>query len=90
MESSKTKTADVSFDIQVEAFVHRFRSVEEFTREMRLAAAVFWYQRAEISMERAAQVAGLNIRGFLMTLAERGIDDDSVDMKDLERELARG
>ena len=90
MESSKAKTADVSFDIPVETFVHRFQSVEEFTREMRLAAAVFWYQRAEISMERAAQVAGLNIRDFLMTLAERGIDTVVVDMEDLKRELARG
>lgn len=90
MESSKTKTVEVRFAIPVEAFVQRFGSAEEFTREMRLAAAVFWYQRAEVSMERAAQIAGLNIRDFLLTLAERGIDTVVVDIDDLERELARG
>jgi predicted HTH domain antitoxin len=90
MELSKAETTEVSFSIPVAAFAHRFGSAEEFAREMRLAAAVFWYQRAEISLERASQVADLNIRDFLLTLADRGIDTVVVDIDDLERELARG
>lgn len=38
----------------------RGTSPEEFAREMRIAAAMYWYSRVEISQERAAQIAGLN------------------------------
>ena len=41
-------------------------------------------------MERAAQIAGLNIRDFLLTLAERQIDTVVLDLDDLKNELARG
>ena len=34
------------------------RSPEEFARELRVAAAIHWYQRGEISHEKAADVAG--------------------------------
>ena len=40
------------------------RSPSEFAREMRLAAAIHWYKRGEISQEKAAQVAGLGSRGL--------------------------
>ena len=43
-----------------EVFSALRRSPEEFVRELRLAAAVHWYLRREISQEKAAQVAGLN------------------------------
>lgn len=89
MTASKTETATVRFEIPVEAFAGRFESVDEFTRELRLAAAVFWYHRTEISMERAAQIAGLNIRDFLLTLAGRRIDTVIIDMDELKQELER-
>ena len=90
MESKNPETTEVRFAIPVDVFARRFESVEEFADEMRLAAAVFWYHRAEISMERAAQIAGLNVRDFLLTLANRGIETVVVDLEDIERELARG
>jgi len=36
------------------------RSPEEFVHEMRLAAAVHWYSRGDLSQERAAELAGLD------------------------------
>jgi predicted HTH domain antitoxin len=66
------------------------RSPEEFGRELRLAAAIHWYQRGQISQEKAAQVAGLDRTDFLMALAREGVDAFVVDFKDLERELERG
>jgi hypothetical protein len=36
------------------------RSPEEFGRELRRAAAILWYERGEVSQEKAAQVAGLS------------------------------
>ena len=45
------------------------RSPEEFARELRIAAAIHWYERGEISQEKAAHVAGLTRGQFLAELA---------------------
>jgi predicted HTH domain antitoxin len=66
------------------------RSPEVFGREMRLAAAIHWYQRSQISQEKAAEVAGLDRTDFLMALAREGVEAFVVDFDDLERELERG
>ena len=66
------------------------RSPDEFASQMRLAAAIHWYQRGEISQEKAAQVAGLDRTDFLLALAREGEDAFVVDFADLERELRRG
>ena len=66
------------------------RSPDEFANEMRLAAAIHWYKRGEISQEKAAQVAGLDRTDFLLALAREGEDAFVVDFADLERELQRG
>ena len=39
---------------------------------MRLAAAIHWFKRGEISQEKAAQVAGLDRTDFLLALARKG------------------
>jgi len=44
------------------------RRPEEFVQDIRQAAAIYWYQKAAISQEKAAQIAGLNRRDFLETL----------------------
>ena len=66
------------------------RSPDEFANEMRLAAAIHWYKRGEISQEKAAQVAGLDRTDFLLALARDGEDAFVVDFADLDRELKRG
>lgn len=63
---------------------------DEFTNEMRLAAAVSWYEQGKISQEVAARIAGLNRTDFLLALARMGKDSFKVDFSDLDRELARG
>ena len=65
------------------------RSPDEFANEMRLAAAIHWHKRGEISQEKAAQVAGLGRTYFLLTLARESEDAFVVDFADLERELQR-
>jgi predicted HTH domain antitoxin len=54
---------------------------------MRLAAAIYWYQKGEISQEKAASVAGLNRRDFLAALAREQVEVLAVDFNDLQREL---
>jgi len=66
------------------------RSPEEFARELRLAAAILWYERGEISQEKAAQVAGLSRTQFLLELARTKSDAFVVDVDDLRRELRLG
>jgi predicted HTH domain antitoxin len=80
----------ITMDLPEEAFAALRRSPAEFAREMRLAAAIHWYSRGEISQERAAGIAGLDRTDFLMALAERHVDVFAVDMESLDEELKRG
>ena len=70
-------------------FSARRRGPEEFLRDLRLAAAIHWYGRGEISQEKASQVAGLDRTDFLLALAREQVDAFVVDFDDLERELDR-
>jgi len=62
-------------------------SLESLTPAMRLAAVFSGYQRSEISQEKAAEMAGLNRRDFLMALAREKREVFAVDFNDLKREL---
>lgn len=79
----------LTLEFPEEVFSALRRSPAEFGREMRLAAAIHWYSRAEISQEKAAQIAGMSRAEFLGELARRKVDVFSVDPDDLQRELAR-
>ena len=65
-------------------------SPEEFARDLRVAAAIHWYERGELSQERAAQVAALTRPQFLMELARTRSGAFVVDFEDLKRELILG
>ena len=80
----------VTIDLPEEVFCTRDASPEEFVQRLRLAAAIYWYQRTEISQGRAAQIAGLNRKDFLEALAREKVDVFVVDFDDLKRELERG
>lgn len=69
-----------------EAFAALRRSPEAFAAEMRLAAAIHWYQQGMVSQERAAMLAGLPRMQFLAQLAGRGVDVVHVDAESLRRE----
>ena len=79
----------VTIELPEEVFSALRRSPKEFAEEMRLAAAIHWYSRGEISQEKAAQIAGLDRTDFLMALAVRHIDAFPVDMESLDEELNR-
>ena len=82
--------ATVTLELPADVFSALKRSPDEFARELRLAAAIYWYQRGEISQEKAANIAGLDRTDFLMTLAREQVDAFVVDFDDLQRELSRG
>lgn len=65
-------------------------SPREFTQQMKLAAAIAWYQEGKVSQEMAASISGLDRTDFLLELARHGKDSFRVDFDDLDEELKRG
>ena len=80
----------VSFEVPEVAMRAVSPTPEEFACAVRLAAAMFWYARAEISQGTAAAIAGLDRTEFLFALSRHQQDIFVVDFDDLDRELARG
>lgn len=65
------------------------KAPHEMAAEIRLAAAIHWYQHGLLSMEPAAEAAGLTRGHFLAELARRRVDVFSVDDEDFRREVGR-
>jgi len=63
------------------------KAPHEVAHEVRVAASIHWYQQGAISMERAAEFAGLGRADFLAELARRHVDVFVVEEEDLAREL---
>lgn len=63
------------------------KAPHEVPREIRIAASIHWYQQSVLSMERAAETAGMSRGEFLSELARRRVDVFVVDEEDLAREL---
>lgn len=80
---------DISIQLPDEVFSSFRCTPKDFVKKMQLAAAIHWYQKGEISQEKAAQIAGLNRRDFLLSLAQEKIDVFSVDFDELQQELNR-
>jgi predicted HTH domain antitoxin len=81
--------AKVTFELPEEVFSALKRSPEEFARDLRLAAAIHWYERGEVSQEKAARIAGMDRTDFLAELAREKANAFVVDFDDLKRELER-
>ena len=78
---------DVELPEKISSVLHC--SPNELDKELRIAAAVHWYQQGRISQEWAATIAGMDRTDFLLTLAKLGKASFQVDFDDLDRELAR-
>lgn len=56
---------------------------------IRLAAALYWCSRGELSTGRAAQLAGLSYAGFLEEAARQKADLFRYDIEDIKDEVSR-
>ena len=64
---------------------------ESLAREMRIAAAVQWYAKRELSQERAAELAGLSRPAFVDALSRYGVSPFQVTAAELiEESMDRG
>jgi predicted HTH domain antitoxin len=77
----------VSMEIPETAFAALRKTPEDFVREMRLAAAIKWYEVGELSQGKAAEVAGLTRAEFLTALARFKVSPWQYTAEELSAEL---
>ena len=63
---------------------------ETFIKEMRLAAAVKWYELGMVSQSKGAEIAGVSRHEFLDALGRFGVSPFQITPEQLGEELARG
>jgi predicted HTH domain antitoxin len=81
--------ATVTIEVPDDAFSALRRSPKEFAEEMRLAAAILWYHKRLISQGKAAAIAGVSRRGFLMALYHATVEAIQVDIEEMKEEVER-
>ena len=85
MDASMSTT--LTIELPEDAFSILRTSPENFGRELRLGAAVKWYELGRISQGKAAELAGLNRADFLDALASYGVSPIQSTPEELEDEL---
>ncbi len=61
-----------------------------FAKDLRLAAAVKWYELREVSQARAAEIAGVSRADFLEALGRYGVSPFQYDADEATEEAGRG
>jgi predicted HTH domain antitoxin len=71
----------IGFDIDEGVLARMHREPQEFARELRIAAAVKWYEQQAVSQGRAAEIAGVSRSEFIEALSRYGVSpfQDTVD-----------
>ena len=81
--------AAVTIDLPEGTFSGLGQTPEEFVREMRLAAAIFWYARGEVSQGKGAEIAGISRREFIEALSRAQVDAIQINDEELRDEVER-
>ncbi len=67
------ETRSITINLPVNVFSILKKTPEDFMAELRLTAAVKWYEMGVISQEKAAEVAGLSREAFIFSLKRFGV-----------------
>ncbi len=79
----------MTFDMPEPALAALRKSPDEFAKELRLVAAVKWYEMRELSQEKAASIAGLSRAEFIDALGRFGVSPFQYDADDIVHEAER-
>lgn len=77
----------LQLDMPEGAFSALRKEPAEFTKELRLAAAVKWYEMGIVSQEKAAEIAGLSRSEFISALARFKVSPFQYTADEIEKEL---
>jgi predicted HTH domain antitoxin len=80
-------SVQISLELPEGVFSATRSTPEHFVKEMRLAAAVKWYEIGKISQAKAAEIAGISRYEFLEALEEFGISPFQVTEDELLEEM---
>ena len=80
-------TVHLTIELPRDLFSALRQEPEEFVREMRLAAAVKWYETEKVSQAKAAEIAGLSRAEFLAALDRFGVTPFQVTADELVQEV---
>lgn len=64
---------NVRFEVPEGVLAALRKDPESFGREVRLAAAIMWYERKMVSQGRAAEIAGVSRAELIAALARYGV-----------------
>jgi predicted HTH domain antitoxin len=77
----------LTLELPDDAFSALRSSPEEFARELRLAAAIKWYEMERISQGKAAEIAGLSRSAFIDALSRYRVSPIQGSPSELEAEV---
>ena len=83
-------TVPITMELPEEVFSILRTSRERFAEEMRLTAAVKWYEMGRLSQSKAAELAGISRQEFLDALSRFGATPFQLTPDELEADLAHG
>lgn len=81
------ETVQVSIELPVSVLSALRQDPEHFVQEMRLTAAVKWYEMERVSQSKAAEIAGVTRAEFLEALYRFGVTPFQVDADELVKEV---
>ncbi|MEE8587327.1 MAG: UPF0175 family protein [Acidobacteriota bacterium] len=77
----------IAFDMPEGALASVRQDPSAFTRELRLAAAIKWYEMRRVSQGRAAEIAGVSRAEFIDSLGRYGVSPFQETVEDIVEEL---
>lgn len=80
----------VTFELPEDVLSSVRKDPERFTQELRLAAAVKWYEMGLVSQSRAAEISGLSLSEFISALGRFEVSVFQYNMDEIAEEVNRG
>jgi len=78
----------LTIDLPETVFAALHADPDEFSRQMRVAAAIKWYETGRVSQSKGAEIAGLSRSDFIDALSEAKVSPLQITVEQLKEDLA--